>query len=154
MMKKTEAATLKIRIAEIGDLPDIARLEEMGFFLSWSPEMLLYDILSGYSRVALLDGAAVGYASMQLIYDEAHIRKICVDPAYRRAGIGTLLLNHIIKEAAALGAEGVTLEVREKNASAIGFYQTNGFKGEGVRKNYYPDDGDNALIMWKRGIGK
>jgi ribosomal-protein-alanine N-acetyltransferase len=89
----------------------------------------------------------LGYASMWLMVDEAHLTSIAVRETHRQRGIGELLLISIINLAAQLKAQVVTLEVRQSNLSAQALYEKYGFTKVGMRRGYYSDDGENAVIM-------
>jgi ribosomal-protein-alanine N-acetyltransferase len=89
----------------------------------------------------------VAYAGIWLMVDEAHITTFAVLPAYRRRGIGGLLLAELMAMSADLGAAVCTLEVRLSNAAARRLYAEFGFKPVGVRPRYYTDNGEDALIM-------
>lgn len=90
----------------------------------------------------------VGYGGLWLMVDEAHITTIAVHPKYRGEGIGELLLVRMIRGALDVGARWVTLEVRKSNRVAQALYHKYTFKEMGVRRRYYSDDGEDALIMW------
>jgi [ribosomal protein S18]-alanine N-acetyltransferase len=90
----------------------------------------------------------VGYAGLWLMTDEAHITTIAVDPEYQGHGIGELLLLGLIDRAKQIGARWLTLEVRVTNTVAQTLYQKYTFKEMGVRRRYYSDNGEDALVMW------
>ena len=90
----------------------------------------------------------VGFAGMWIIYDEAHVTTIGVDPDHRGRGLGELLLVALFDEALARGAQWVTLEVRVSNTPAQALYEKYGFTRQGVRRRYYSDNGEDAYIMW------
>lgn len=92
--------------------------------------------------------SVVGFAGMWLMLDEAHITTICVADRFRGQGLGELLLSHIMDHAIRVGARRVTLEVRVSNHVAQALYKKYGFTGEGVRRRYYSDNNEDALIMW------
>lgn len=94
----------------------------------------------------------VGYAGMWLMVDEAHVTTIAVDPAYRGEGIGELLLLALLDHAWEIGADTATLECRMSNTVAQQLYRKYRFEDVGVRKNYYSDDGEDALIMTTVGL--
>lgn len=94
-----------------------------------------------------LNHNVLGYAAMWLMVDEAHLTSIAVRESHRRRGIGEMLLTSIIDLALELNAQIVTLEVRESNMAAQALYQKYGFIKVGVRRGYYSDDGENAVIM-------
>jgi [ribosomal protein S18]-alanine N-acetyltransferase len=90
----------------------------------------------------------VGFAGMWLAFDEAHVTTIGVEPTHRGRGLGELLLLCMFDEAAARGANWLTLEVRVTNAAAQALYRKYGFTTHGTRKRYYSDNNEDALIMW------
>lgn len=140
--------------AGIDDFTELRRLEQECFFSPWPGDVLWEDLCSKRSRYFLLKQGkeALGYAGIWMILDEAHINKICISPRCRRKGYGGQLLQGVLLQAWQLGADSLTLEVRKSNAAAIALYSKFGFEIEGVRKGYYEDTGEDALIMWKRGI--
>lgn len=95
------------------------------------------------------DGIAVAYGGMWLISPEGHITNIAVHPGYRREGIGKALLHHMIEKSEEEGMTCHTLEVRASNRAAIVLYCKFGFFECGIRKNYYEDTNEDALIMWR-----
>ncbi|MDD5604201.1 MAG: ribosomal protein S18-alanine N-acetyltransferase, partial [Eubacteriales bacterium] len=105
-----------------------------------------------YYTVADVQGVIVGYAGMWIVADEAHIMNIAVLPAYRRHGMGSLLLNELISTAAKKNIGKMTLEVRKSNLAARALYQKFGFVPAGQRKAYYADNREDAVIMWKNDI--
>ena len=147
---------LRVIEADAGDFAEICKLEQACFAAPWPVEVLYEDICANRNRYYLLkDGEqAVGYAGVWMILDEAHINKICVSPAHRGKGYGKYLMQGILESVWRLGADSLTLEVRRSNAAAISMYVDFGFAVEGIRKNYYEDTGEDALIMWKKGIRK
>ena len=90
----------------------------------------------------------VGFAGLWLMVDEAHITTIAVDPAHQGNGLGELLLGSLLELSRNLKARLCTLEVRPSNAVARELYVKYGFYDHGVRKQYYSDDGEDALVMW------
>jgi ribosomal-protein-alanine N-acetyltransferase len=92
--------------------------------------------------------AIVGYAGLWLMTDEAHITTIAVDPDYQGNGIGELLLLGLIDRAQQIGAHWLTLEVRVTNQVAQALYEKYTFKEMGLRRRYYSDNGEDALVMW------
>jgi ribosomal-protein-alanine N-acetyltransferase len=97
--------------------------------------------------VAEEDGRIVAYGGAWMILEEGHITNIAVDEAYRGRGIGKALLAALMQYAANLGVQYLTLEVRKSNAVARGLYESFGFQPLGVRKRYYEDNGEDALLM-------
>jgi ribosomal-protein-alanine N-acetyltransferase len=98
--------------------------------------------------VAVLNGTIVGYIGFWIVAGEVQIQNVIVDKDCRGRGIASRLLNFMIEIARSQGVLNVTLEVRSRNKSAISLYVKNGFVVKGVRRKYYDNDGDDALIMW------
>ncbi len=90
----------------------------------------------------------IGFAGLWLMVDEAHITTIAIHPDYRRRGLGEFLLVNLIDIAYTIGAKWVTLEVRVSNTTAQNLYHKYGFREAGVRRRYYSDNQEDALIMW------
>lgn len=102
--------------------------------------------------VARVDGAVAGYAGLMIVLDEAHITNIAVDPAWRRHGIAIRMLVTLARVAVERGAAHLTLEVRVGNQGAQELYRRFGFAPAGVRKNYYAESNEDALVMWAHDI--
>jgi ribosomal-protein-alanine N-acetyltransferase len=94
------------------------------------------------------DSGILGFAGMWLMFDEAHVTTIGVRRSMRGRGLGELMLVHLVEAAREMGARRLTLEVRVSNQVAQSLYRKYSFKEEGIRKRYYSDDGEDALIMW------
>jgi ribosomal-protein-alanine N-acetyltransferase len=91
----------------------------------------------------------IGYAGMWHVVTEGHITNIAVAPEFRKQGVGSALLSRLCCIAQEKGMIGLTLEVRVGNRNAMNLYHKYGFKVEGIRKNYYADTHEDAIIMWK-----
>lgn len=104
-------------------------------------------MLAAYT-VMVKDHKIIGYAGYWQVIDEAHVTNIAIDPDERRLGYGRLLMVYVMKQAFKKGVTHMTLEVRASNQAAIRLYEQLHFKIEGVRKGYYQDDGEDAMIMW------
>lgn len=135
-------------------LDEILKIERASFRTPWTRYAFIHEIQFEKSifLVIKLDGQVVGYGGFWHIFDEAHISNIAIDPQYRSQGLGKLLLLHLLEEASARGATKATLEVRRTNVAAQGMYLRFGFKIVSVRKNYYVDEHEDALIMWNDDI--
>lgn len=116
---------------------------------AWSEETCRrqLDNPCDHTLVAYEDGAAVGFLSCRCVAGDAEINNVCVLPEHRRKGIARTMFGRIFDEVK--DAERWALEVRESNAAAIGLYEELGFKRVGLRKNFYQDPTENALIMVK-----
>lgn len=141
-----------LRSMALSDVDRVAALEALSFTTPW-PRSAIEEELSSNERahyfVYVVDEKILGYCGMWLILDEGHITNLAIDPEARGKGYGQEMLALFMKEAEALGAVALTLEVRSGNASAIHVYEKSGFVSMGVRKGYYLDSGEDALIMWK-----
>lgn len=96
---------------------------------------------------AVVDDRVAGYSVLSDLADVWHLMNIAVDPAYRRLGIASELVNRSLERIGS--AAPVTLEVRTSNRAAIELYRRLDFRPAGVRPGYYPDDGEDALLMWR-----
>lgn len=133
-------------------LDQVVEIEKVSFPSPWSRQAFACELLQNnfaFYIVALTEGKVVGYGGMWLILDEAHITNVAVHPDYRKKNIGRALLLGMISHAVLTGITGMTLEVRPSNAAARHLYATLGFKERGVRKRYYTDTNEDAIIMWK-----
>ncbi len=143
---------IEIKYANKEHLPDIFHIEQECFKIPWSNKDLEKDILENKMSiyiVALYDGKVVGYAGMWHVITEGHITNIAVLEEYRNKGIGTKFLYKFDEIAKEKEMIGLTLEVRVNNLNAQKLYLKHGYKVEGMRKNYYSDTKEDALIMWK-----
>ncbi len=95
-------------------------------------------------------GQVVGYCACWVILDELHINSLAVDPDRRRAGLATTLLREVCRDAGRSGATKATLEVRRSNDAALALYSRLGFAVEAVRKDYYQQPREDALVLWCR----
>lgn len=132
-------------------LRSVLRIEAQVYPRPWTLTLFLSElnIRSGRAYVAArVDGVVVGYAGIMMQLDEAHVTTIAVDPLWQRRKIGSRLLSWLIHSARAMGAKNMTLEVRVSNNRAQAMYRNFGFEEAGIRKNYYTDVREDALIMW------
>lgn len=132
-------------------LRSVLRIESQVYPRPWSLSLFLGELgLRGsrYYVVARVEERVVGYAGLMFSLDEAHVTTIAVDPSWQRHRIGSRLLLNLTRAALAHGSRHMTLEVRVSNQAAQHMYQRFGFETEGVRKNYYAESKEDALIMW------
>lgn len=130
----------------------IHEIEKACFSIPWSKESFKTELEENslaYYNVALDNKDIAGYAGMWVIVDEGHITNIAVDPKFRLKGIGNLLIDSLIQEAKSRKLTALTLEVRQSNIIAQNLYRKFGFESGGIRKRYYQDTGEDAIIMWK-----
>lgn len=140
-----------IRPAGAGDVPAIAGLERDNLGQdAWSEALVREGVTGGLPTVRYLvaeqDGLVVGYAAASIVTDIAELQRVAVDPGRRRAGVASGLLDAVLAEATAAGADRLLLEVRESNAGAIAFYASRGFVEIDRRRRYYRD-GATAVVM-------
>lgn len=149
---KPARAGIPIRIEPMQheDIEAVTELDAKCFPVPWSSSAYSTEISnpSAYYIVAKANGKIVGYAGMWLVMDEAHITTIGVDPEYRRQKIGERMLVHLLDEAIHRGARRATLEVRRHNTAAQNLYFKYGFRVAAVRKGYYTDNNEDALVLW------
>ncbi len=133
------------------DISRVLEIEQASFPTPWPRDAYAHELrenrLACY-LVARVMHQIVGYTGMWIILDEAHVTTIAVDPECRRQRIGERLLVALLDEAMRRGARWVTLEVRKSNDGAKALYRKYGFKDIGVRKGYYSDNREDAIVMW------
>jgi [ribosomal protein S18]-alanine N-acetyltransferase len=149
----SEHAASRLEIARMRrrHLRGIMAIERQVYVRPWSPNLFVAEMSEPNNRcylVAKVDRAVVGYAGMICYGDEAHITNIAVDPQEHRRGIGGRLLHEQLQQAVLLGARAVSLEVRVTNWGAQRLYARFGFHPVGIRRNYYQELSEDALIMW------
>ena len=143
-----------IREADISDAPDIAEVEKECFPKPWSEEVIRHDISeNGKARyyVAIDAGHVVGYMSVWALDYEGFINNVAVIPGYRRRHIASMLIEVMLEATEAEGIVSHTLEARKSNKVARKLYANYDFKETSIRSNYYSDNGEDAVIMWRMG---
>jgi len=141
-----------IREMKESDIDRIMEIEEKSFNPPWSREAFLLELTKNLLAkyiVAEIDGRVVGYGGLWLIIDEGHVTNIAVDEEYRGKGIGSKILEGLIQLCRDRNMTAMTLEVRKSNVVAQSLYKKYGFKEYGIRKGYYQDNNEDAIIMWK-----
>jgi ribosomal-protein-alanine N-acetyltransferase len=151
------ADELEVRIVAMRrrHLRSVLRIEAQVYPRPWSLALFMSELGLRSSRcyvVARVGGSVVGYAGLMLTGDDAHVTTIAVDPAWHRHKIGTRLLLFMARESLRRGARNLTLEVRVSNEPAQGMYRQFGFKPAGIRKGYYQETNEDALVMWAEDI--
>ncbi len=139
-----------LRAAKKEDVPEILNVERLSFPDPWTEGMLLSSICNGVDFTLLFDGEAlVGYSILdRRVSGEAELHNIAVTPEYRGKGLSSLLMDKIVADAGALSV--IFLEVRAGNSAAIGLYKKYGFTEIGVRKGYYKNPTEDAIIMQRQ----
>ena len=135
----------------INDIDDVQVVERASFPVPWPANAFRHELTQNKNAhyiVAREGDRIVGYAGLWLSLDEAHITTFAVLPDYRRRKIGERMLVALFDKSAKLGAEWMTLEVRASNLAAQKLYEKYGFRPAGIRRRYYSDNNEDAIIMW------
>ena len=138
------------------DLDAVLAIEAASFTNPWTREMYLSELENkgiSHCYLAREDGEPAGFCSFWRVVDELHINNLAVRGPYRRRGIGSALLTHVLNEGVRLGAHSATLEVRRSNEVARQMYEQLGFVASGVRRAYYTNPIEDALVMWRANLG-
>lgn len=150
MSEPSPSSTFLLEPATVNDIEGIMEVERTCFKATWTYEQYAHGITQTdrhCSVVARCEGRVVGYAAMDQGGLEAHISTLGVLPNFRQRGIGRALLRYLLQWARRHGAETVSLEVRQSNAVAQRLYRQHGFVPTGLRRRYYSDNGEDAVIM-------
>jgi len=135
------------------EIDAVLAIEEASFTSPWTREMYVAELENeGISYCFLArtgEGEAVGFCSFWRVVDELHINNLAVLPAWRRTGVATSLLDHVIREGVRMGARRATLEVRRSNEPARRLYERFGFLVAGVRRAYYTNPVEDAIVLWR-----
>ncbi len=132
-------------------LRTVLRIETEVYPRPWTMNLFVSELAMRTSRsyyVAKVGPTVVGYSGLMLVGEDAHVTTIAVDPAWQRHQIGTRLLLNIARNAGERAARHLTLEVRVSNEPAQNLYRKFGFRPAGVRKGYYVETNEDALVMW------
>ncbi len=148
-------APIVITDMTLDDITAVQEVERNSFPVPWPANAFRQELTQNKNAryvVARAEGMVVGYAGLWLMVDEAHITTFAVLPDFRRRRIGERMLQRLFEIAAELGAAWLTLEVRASNLGAQRLYEKYGFRRAGVRRRYYSDNSEDALIMWTERI--
>jgi len=143
---------LEVEKMTIEHIDGVMIIEHLCFSIPWSKEAFIEEIKSNkFARyiVAKKDCNIIGYAGLWKIFDEGHITNIAVHPEFQGIGVGDFLMNNLLVLAKNENIVKLTLEVRAGNTKALKFYRKYGFIEQGIRKGYYSDNKEDAIIMWK-----
>ena len=146
--------SVEFRRLSVRDLSAVEEIERLSYATPWSRSMFAGELAKPSSvSLGACDADAgdvlVGYLVISRYVDAWHIMNVAVAPSYRRSGIATQLLEELFRLTANDARRGYTLEVRVSNTPAIALYERLGFEATGVRRGYYTDNREDALIMWK-----
>jgi ribosomal-protein-alanine N-acetyltransferase len=147
--------TIELRRLGLADLREIEEIERLSYTTPWSRSMFAGELAKpssiclGAFQADDEAGPLCGYLIVSRYVDAWHVMNIAVAPEHRGRGIATVLLERLFDLTADDGRRGYTLEVRVSNATAISLYERLGFQSRGIRRGYYTDNREDALIMWR-----
>lgn len=155
-MGKTEQPVIsgkhvRFRPLTVEDIPSLVDIETLSFPTPWTEAAFHHELKNNpfaHYTVAAQKDRVIGYCGVWLIVDEAHVTNIAVHPQFRGVQIGEQLLTYVMALVKLNGADKMTLEVRPSNTAALNLYEKLGFVHEGTRPRYYPDNYEDAWIMW------
>jgi len=133
----------------------VLRVEAQVYPRPWSLSLFVSELALRTTRayyVARVNGALCGYGGLMVTDEDGHVTTLAVDPAWHRNKIGTRLLLTLAREAVRREARNLTLEVRVGNLGAQEMYRRFGFRPAGIRKNYYVETNEDALVMWAHDV--
>jgi ribosomal-protein-alanine N-acetyltransferase len=132
------------------DLDVVSRIDRRCYPTPWLQSAYVTELANpaAFYYVARMSEQVVGFGGAWVVGDEGHITTLAVDPLYQRRKIGERILLVLLEEAILRGASHLNLEVRESNRAAQNLYRKYGFREAAIRKNYYTDSGENAVVMW------
>jgi ribosomal-protein-alanine N-acetyltransferase len=152
-----EMTRVELRRLQMRDLTAIEQIERHSYPTPWSRSMFASEIAKPSSIcLGAFDPQTddlVGYLVISRYVDAWHVMNVAVAPEHRRRGVATTLLERLFELTSGRGRRGYTLEVRVSNTGAIKLYDRLGFRPRGVRRGYYTDNREDALIMWKDPMG-
>ncbi|MCZ8524015.1 MULTISPECIES: ribosomal protein S18-alanine N-acetyltransferase [Paenibacillus] len=146
-----DGQTCRFRPMGQADIPVICEIEQESFTTPWTAGAFHNELSNNqFARYLVLevDGEIAGYGGMWLIMEEAHITNVAIREKFRGRKFGELLMREMQRTADMYGAIRMTLEVRPSNYVALGLYEKLGFRSVGVRRGYYTDNHEDAVIMW------
>jgi len=136
------------RRASVDDAALLAKMEKENFSDPWNEETLkrVLENAATHFIIAEIDGHAVAYGGMNIVFEDCDIINLAVDSDFRRCGIGKALVSQMLDVCRSVGVESVFLEHRESNISAAALYEKFGFEKYAIRKNYYTSPVENAIL--------
>ncbi len=143
--------SITFRLMKEQDIDDVLKVEHESFSVPWSREAFYNEITKNQFAAYIVieeNGQVIGYSGTWVVTDEAHVTNVAILPQYRGRKLGEAMMKKLMEIASELGAKTMTLEVRVSNEVARKLYRKLGFQDGGIRKNYYTDNQEDALIMW------
>jgi ribosomal-protein-alanine N-acetyltransferase len=149
-VRSRDAFSVRVRDLAYADLPKVIAIERRAFPTPWSLAMFVLELSkpSGVCLAAVAEGRLVGYLICSRYDTVWHVMNVAVDPDRRRLGVASALLGELYERVDDEQAR-FTLEVRRSNDVAIHLYEREGFRAAGLRRRYYQDNGEDALVMWR-----
>jgi len=135
----------------IGDIDNVHIIETLSFSTPWSKDAFYNELTHNkFAKYIVIENGEqlVGYIGAWIVIDEVHITNIAILPEFRGQKLGEQLLGTMMEQSKRLGAKSMTLEVRVSNTVAQNLYKKLGFQKGAIRKNYYTDNQEDALVMW------
>ena len=148
---------VNIRKMTVEDIPVVVQLDQISFSLPWPERSFRFELTNNPASrcwVAEVDGRLVGMVVAWLLVDDVHIATLATHPDYRRQGIASKLLSHILLKGIEQGARSSFLEVRESNLAAQEMYRKFGYEAMGRRKRYYRDNDEDAILMILKSLSR
>jgi ribosomal-protein-alanine N-acetyltransferase len=133
------------------DIDQVLEVEHASFTLPWSREAFYNELHNNKFAVYIVlehEERIIGYCGVWIVIDEAHVTNVAILPEYRGRKLGDAMMRKLMSVAREMGARSMTLEVRVSNYIAQSLYRKMGFQNGGIRKNYYSDNLEDALVMW------
>ncbi len=142
---------MNFRFMREEDIDRILVIEHASFTTPWSREAFYNEL--NHNKFAIyivieVDNEIAGYCGVWIVIDEAHVTNIAILPEFRGQKLGEALMEKLFEVARTMGAKSMTLEVRVSNHIAQSLYRKFGFEKGGIRKNYYTDNQEDAIVMW------
>ncbi|WP_223596534.1 ribosomal protein S18-alanine N-acetyltransferase [Neobacillus bataviensis] len=133
------------------DIDQVLTVEQASFTVPWSREAFYNELQNNKFAVYIVleeDNKIIGYCGTWIVIDEAHVTNVAILPESRGRKLGETMMRKLMSVSREMGAKSMTLEVRVTNHVAQSLYRKLGFQNGGIRKNYYSDNQEDALVMW------
>lgn len=144
---------ISIRAMTLEDLEYVVIIESKSFTSPWSKALYQKELVQNHFAhyyVIEVDQEIIGFCGVWLVLDEAQVTNIAIDPSQRGKGYGTILFQYMLNQVIRKGATNLSLEVRKSNKTAQAMYKKFGLECAGIRKHYYTDNNEDAIVMWVR----
>ena len=142
------------KLMDSSHIKGVYELSKICFSIPWSLDSISNEVENPLAKYVIAQDLSteeiIGYAGMWIVAGEGDITNIAVNPSYRKQGIASNILKKLFEVCKENNCSDITLEVRVSNIPAQNLYKKFNFKEEGIRKKYYSDNGEDAMIMWKR----